>query len=502
MEGRTIRLYLLIGCILFALAVAAGAVVGAQQPSNRSILLVSLSSLLIFPVLIRILQRRFDIFEPLPLACGALLVMFVGRPVADLLYDQTVHKGYDIMATFDQALFVAFLGCLAFLIGYAVPFGKTVGRKLPSLGSSWNSDLVIPYAIFLFVLGIGLYSMFILKSGGLDTLTGLLDGQRVGQDNLFRGSTGYLYQAILFTIPAALLLIGTASLRGWKGLYVAAAAMLLPLVLLGAARGSRFNLLLLVSSSVIFIFLAKGKRPGRLSTMVSTYLGLTVLVGFLGDSRNAAGRDDSRMTILWEAVKHPQFAIERLLNGGDAEMFDTLANMLTVIPNDFPYQHGAVLTDLAIRVIPRPLWPDKPMEANDQFVAYMWSEQYQVARAGSASSFIGHLYQDSGLWTVFLGMFALGAILKATWVWREKWSGHLSVQLVYATVLPITLVLLRGTLTFAAVNAAFIIMPLALGLWVARKSGLVPSSRPVAIPRQSRVMFAEPKREGLPHVRN
>lgn len=502
MEGRTIRLYLLVGSVVFALAVAAGAVVGTQQPSNRSILLVSLSSLLIFPVLIRILQRRFDIFEPLPLACGALLVMFVGRPVADLLYDQTVHKGYDIMATFDQALFVAFLGCLAFLAGYAVPIGNRLGQRLPSLGSTWHSDLMVAYALVLFVLGMGLYALFILQSGGAATLIGLLDGRQSGQDTLYRQSTGYLYQAILFSIPAALLLIGTALLERWKSLYFIAAAMLAPLFLLGAARGSRFNLLLLISSVAIFVFLATGKRPSRLATGVTIYLGLTVILGFLGDSRNAPDRDLSRLAIFWQSIRDPVAAVGRLVDGGDAEMFDTLANMLTVIPDDFPYQHGAVLTDLAIRIIPRPLWPDKPMESNDQFVAYMWSEQYQVARAGSASSFIGHLYQDSGLWTVFLGMFALGALLKATWVWREKWSRDLGVQLVYASVLPITLVLLRGTLTFAVAKAVFIILPLAFGLLVARKSGLVPSSRPSANPRQSRMMFPAPNRLGPPHGRN
>jgi hypothetical protein len=149
-----------------------------------------------------------------------------------------------------------------------------------------------------------------------------------------------------------------------------------------------------------------------------------------------------------------------ILTGPDAEMFDSLANELIVVPDQLPFQHLATVTDIFVRAVPRPLWPDKPLEANDAVVATLWPMHYSQSRAGPAFSLIGPFYADSGMPTVMFGMFVVGIVFAMLWRWFQRYSNVVTAQLVYSMALPFVLILMRGTIPDTLARALFFVVPL------------------------------------------
>src|SRR5258707_6701263 len=76
-------------------------------PTVRGALLVAVSAVLILPLALLNLRGELDLFEPLVTANVAMAVMFVGRPLRDLITRQTVHLDYDVLPTVNVALLVA-----------------------------------------------------------------------------------------------------------------------------------------------------------------------------------------------------------------------------------------------------------------------------------------------------------------------------------------------------------------------------------------------------------
>jgi hypothetical protein len=194
-------------------------------------------------------------------------------------------------------------------------------------------------------------------------------------------------------------------------------------------------------------------------------------------------RTESRLTMLTDSVTHPAEQVEILLLGNDTEMFDALAVAVAVVPDELPYQHGAVVNDLIVRAVPRTAWPDKPLESNDRFVDHLFPESYQVSRAAPASSIVGSFFLDSGISTVVVGMFVLGVALKASWTWFGRRRHELGARLIFALFLPLVIVLLRGGLPHTLAIAAFTILPLVVGLRLARREPAVSKRTASSIPK-------------------
>jgi hypothetical protein len=183
--------------------------------------------------------------------------------------------------------------------------------------------------------------------------------------------------------------------------------------------------------------------------------------------RNAGERGDA-----WEklgsALMSPVTQIGDMLTGMDAEMFDSLANELSVIPERLPFHYGATISDVIVRAVPRPLWPDKPLESNDAIVNALWPDHFSKSRAGPAFSLIGVFYADSGLVSVTLGMFIVGIAAGALWAWHLRHRQLVLARLVYSMTLPFVVIFMRGTIPDMLGRALFLVVPLALLFFLTR----------------------------------
>ena len=105
----------------------------------RICLLSAMGGVLVAPIGLRLLRRRFDPFEPIVLFGIAYGVMFVVRPAAMIASHHLAYDGprtsTDVSATFTKMLVLALLGGVAFVAAYEAPLG---GR----LASGWRGSAI------------------------------------------------------------------------------------------------------------------------------------------------------------------------------------------------------------------------------------------------------------------------------------------------------------------------------------------------------------------------
>jgi hypothetical protein len=447
--------------ILLALASAslAGILMTLARPDLRAVTIVIIALSLVVPIVIKVARRKLDLFEPLLSVNVALAAMFVIRPAGDLLLSKTDHIGYDIMPTFDPALVLALLGVIGFQVGYASAIGRRLTRLLPVPVVEVRVFRGVTFAIVAAVTGVALYGLFIAQSGGLSTFSSFFSGTDPSQDLTYVSSTGYFYRALLLTVSASMLLLGIALHENRRGLALLALAVVLPQFLLSFATGARATLLIVLGGAGILWFLAHDRRP-RLWGVLAVIVLLTLGIGFLREFRasDAAIRADALSGLL-NVASSPVDQLNLTFNGADNEMFDSLTAELLVVPSHVPFAPGSTLIDVAIRAVPRPLWPAKPLERNDAIVQTLWPAHYAVQRASPAFSIIGPLYADSGQFGVFLGMFLFGICANAIWTYVQANRKRITAQVVYATALPLMVIFVRGSLPDTLSYVLFLTIP-------------------------------------------
>ena len=87
--------------------VAAGALAWWGRDHEEAGLIAAMAIIAVLPIVVRVAQRRWDPFEPINVGVVAILVMFVGRPIAEVVWNVNTYPGYEIRAGFDQAMLIA-----------------------------------------------------------------------------------------------------------------------------------------------------------------------------------------------------------------------------------------------------------------------------------------------------------------------------------------------------------------------------------------------------------
>jgi hypothetical protein len=431
----------------------------------HTVLLTLMTLALIIPMGLRHISGRLDLFEPIILANIALGIMFLGRPLTDLLTGNMFHLGYNVAATFNEALLVALLGITCFQLGYFSPFGYIGARALPSPPVLRPRSASVAAWVY-FIIGGLLFLVFLKQSGSLGLLFVLMEGRQPSNNELFLGSTGYFYNGILMWGASALIFFAIAIVSKKRINWLWFALLTTCLLIFYGARGSRSMMLPFILAIPLFWYLWRARRP-RLRTLLLAGLVGLLLIGWLREVRTVGNNRDF-VGSFEQVLTSPVTTILNIVGGADNDMFDSLANALLVVPEQVPFQHGATITDLLIRGVPRPLWPHKPLESNDAMVNALWPEHYAKSRASPAFSIIGPFYADSGLFTVALGMFLIGFILSMFWRWFQRHHSKPVAQLIYAMGLPFVIILMRGTIPGTLTRMLFLFVPLILLIWVTR----------------------------------
>lgn len=411
----------------------------------------------LIPLFLRAASNSLDLFEPIVPASVSLLTMFVARPIADQITQNHVALGYDISGTFDEALVVAFLGCLSITVGYLWGLGPLLKRIMPTFRDQMSPGGATTFAAICTVVGLGLFAVFLASNGGLSFLRVLLSGRSEQVSQAFRHTTGILYCAIYLLLPASFVLL-MAWLK-FRRKYLLTSGVVLGLLTLGysAALGNRSDMLPTAVGAAAIFYLSRGTRP-KLKNCVALCLLFLILSSALREFRDADSAASGK-----SFMDNPLESVMKTFTKNDDEMFDTIANILTVVPQQLPYQPLGLVTDLSSRVLPRSLYPDKPLEVTDQFIVKLWPWHYRLSRASAASSVFGEFYLYAGLAGVVLGNFLIGSLFSGVWRWYRANRTNSNVILLYAFVPALVVVLLRGTIPDTLTRMVYYFFPLLLG---------------------------------------
>jgi hypothetical protein len=437
--------------------------------SADSVLIAGVGIVLLLPLGWRVVAGRFDPFEPIVIFGLAWGVMFVVRPVAILIRDDTDFYGVDISPTLGRALLLALIGAIAFVVGYELSFGGQLARRLPAPRDAFSPFAAVVGACVVGAVGVLALAAVLLSAGGLQAVETFFGGRSDALNELIDNSTTYLWWASLLVVPAALASFAVAAVDR-RPTTIAAAALLVVLALVRTVPvGNRVFLLVLVGGMIVFMYLRRGKRPGPVALLIAPALALFLSAAVL-DFRYAETRG-SFSSVVDTLVHTPSRAISPLIKGPDAEMAPALAGALQAVPDRLPYRFGgATIGDLVRRPIPRQLWKDKPETPGHELVALVWPEARERGRFDPTLTPLLYFYWDFGLLGVFVGMGLYGVVARASYEYLRAYARSVAPQVVFAAALwylvpavrqdPVSVVI-EGVILFVPLVAIFAVAAVA-----------------------------------------
>lgn len=420
------------------------------------------------PIAVRILQRRFDFFEPLTTIAICLVVMYVLRPAAFLSQGKDqVFKGYLLGPHVTEALTVILCGVVALQLGYAMPWPRRVAARLPRARDSWNAQTTIAFALALSIGATLLFSVFLIQAGGLHVLMSFLAGRSSSQLGYFDDSSAYFWAAPTLFWPASLLVFALGVAQRRRDFVILAVALMAPLAIFAGGQGNRLVLLPLLLAPPIYWMLARGRRPRLPVLLVGGYLFFTIGIAYFRETR-VTSDNVSRIAQIEQSLRDPGYEYRELVfHGVDNDMFDSLAAELAVIPEllepaplDFIYRTVA-------KPIPRMLWPGKPLQPEQQLTEIMYPNE--ITRASSSSGLVGNLYHFGGLAGVIGGMFLIGGLFRVPWEYFRRFRSSGTAQIFITSFLMFIPILLRGAIGETLALALFGLGPLVLAARLCQK---------------------------------
>src|SRR5579884_147083 len=235
-----------VSIIVIFLAGIVLAAIAASESIFRAVFISSIAILILGPIAYRVAKKRLSLFEPIVPSALAMLVMYVGRPIADQFLDSYLHLGYDISATFDWTLVTVFTGVAAFMTGYHSGYGSRLQKLYLRPPVVFPPRKLVFGAVLMAILGSTLFGTFIVTNGGLRAMIIVLSGRSFEHSSMLRQSSAYLYFGIFLLLPATLIFFGlwekTRDIR-----YLVLTTMTgVPLFLYEASMGDRSEMLPLV----------------------------------------------------------------------------------------------------------------------------------------------------------------------------------------------------------------------------------------------------------------
>jgi hypothetical protein len=424
-------------------------------------LLSAMGGVLVAPIGLRLLRRRFDPFEPIVLFSVAYGVMFVVRPAAMIATHHLAYDGprtsTDVSATFTKMLVLALLGAVAFVAAYEAPLGGRLASGWRGLGDL-GAPRVVVGALAIGLLGVGSFVAFLVSSSGLSGLSLIFRGRTAELSRDVAGTTFYLWYSFFLLVPATLLLVAVGLERRRKVLLIVGLAFGALFLLRTVPLGSRIAILPLLGGGLVFAYLRRDRRP---RVVVLVVFALIALVGsaFLSDLRGRGARGESVAQTIVRSTR-PHRIVEPLTSGPDTEMAPVLAAALTQIPKKLHYTYGrTIFGDLVSRPIPRALWSDKPEIPRDKLIATLWPIESKKGGINPEFSVLLYFFWDFGIPGVVAGVLLFGLGARALFEYFRAYRKSAAVQVLYSLALWFIVIGLRNSPVDTLVQAVFVVLP-------------------------------------------
>lgn len=446
---------------VFGTAILLGFAITSLKISIEALLVLATALVVAAPVVRRFVEGTFDLFEPMTAFFLVYMVIFVIRPAYmfanDADYFQIANEVAYIGDSMVKMQVGALLGAVGFVFAYEFGPGVALGSVISSRRSVGARRIALG-GLALLVLGfLGTLMYVSAVPGGFQTI---LAGRTASLNQSVSATSGYLFFAPTLLVPASLLLM-VAWLKSKRlshlVLALVAAAML---VAVRGPVGGRITLLPLFGGAIVFLYLWRGSRP-KLSTIAIFLVVGMFLWTLIGEVRNQDTRTaEGTRGVASRLIDSPSDLLEPITKGQDAAMAPGLAAGMTVIPSQIPYFRGTgILGDVAVRGIPRSVWPNKPLPPREQLINVLWGGGYAKNIANPEPSVLFSWYAELGLIGIVLGMALFGTLFRAAWQYLNRYRSNVLVVLTYSIFLASVPIILREGVTDSVVKVGFTVFP-------------------------------------------
>lgn len=455
----------------------------------RTALIVAMATVTVLPVLVRLIWGRFDALEYIFVFAVGIGVIFLGRPITELTDNIQTYAGYFTRSGFNGAMMIGIVGTASLYLGYFLPIGRKWGEAAQTPSSRWDADLSVRVAIRLVVLGTVLYLLYAATGGGGITNSLKFFIGRGSTNTSLQGSSGWLYLGPYLTLPASALLMSAWQRQRTRRNLVLLVITVMIGLLITVPRGDRTYVLALVMPLLVLPSLYRRRRPRLLTILVTTLVGI-VAINFLLVYRNLNTRSNAN-SALSSAITDPLSPIHSLLAGPDVSFFSVLELQDEVQPREVHFHPGATPLSILAGPIPMSLWHNKPQAAAVPVAFYLFYTQSLISRASNDPAMFGDFYADYGFPTLILYSILLGIGLRALYVYLRRHEHLPGAQLVFASSLPLMIILLRGAITDTLARSVVLLFPLIIAWYVCSRT---PGQRAWR-PRRGSLVYRRPSPE-------
>lgn len=392
-------------------------------------LMVPFAAILLIPIIIALINKRFDPFEPIYLWIIIYAFLYLAKPFVQLLTGEPFKYGAEFL---NEALLLAMLGLVVFYLGYYGSFGRKIAARLPAIKREISSKkLGIAAWVFIIIGFLGL-NHYINISGGWQVFWSKphgLAGQAIK-------STAYIYQLpelmvigfiLIYEIFIHKIIINKTAVK-IKNILTLIAAAIGGVGIYTIIWGSRTFYSWIIIAMVVLYFLKRENRP-KIKTVVIALLALFLLLCFVPIYRQYMhlGSDFSQIT---QNLK-PSKIFRTAFSTGDE--FNSYLAEVALVPNSVPYDYFNLYYRTLLHPIPRLIWPDKPVFLNSQWDEFLSKSGMNW---GSAESMLGDFYAQLGILGIIIGTFFSGIFWRTIYEYLKKRIKNRSVILIYAIILP------------------------------------------------------------------
>ncbi|MBD1541858.1 oligosaccharide repeat unit polymerase [Arthrobacter sp. IA7] len=415
-------------------------------------LLAALAAVAFGLLLVRLSRGPVGPLSSIALITYCQILIFVARPAFAIVYQDSRNiftlNPYDDFVL--HAQIYAGLGYIALCVGYAIKSkpvrgGDATSKPIRAFTDETWSRLVVPIYVVVAV-GYGLYTLYVLQVGWSAYWAATLSGRSPELRSALNSNSGYLYSGLQFATGALMLVVYQAALKGQKVKALVLVAMLVLSVFPQIASGSRS---VFIPVGVGLLFILHSVKPSVMKmSRVALWGPVAFVLGFVAPRiwRDNLATGGSIVDSLRVAVE-PENLFDNFFGGLDTAMIDSYALQIAAQQQgEISYQLGSTYLGLFSSVIPRALWPGKPVSVDELLNAVLFP-----ATDAKNIGFAFGVYSEPTLNFGLLGVIfipllvglALGALTN-----RVKASNYIVPSFVLLMVTSYVFPIMRGSISF------------------------------------------------------
>jgi hypothetical protein len=314
-----------------------------------------------------------------------------------------------------QAMLMALLAVGCQRIGMKTPVGTAFTQRLPDIDQRASSSWAYIRGVLVITTLIGLYgpSIYLLGGNGRNIMIILTTTIPTAAFLLllrrcWTGNASPVDKPLLFVVAAARVVGFLAS--GWMGPTVGLGLTVVGLFVL-IHRRIPWTPILLTLAAILFLQVGKAAfRDLYWGANAQASAGILERAGFWLNT--SASKWSDALFNLGAETTSTQLASRTMER---ASLLGQVAHVLELTPSQVPFQNGQTYSYLAITLIPRFIWPEKPSvsEANRFYqIAYGLTPEKDLDKTSIAVGSMAEGYINFGWLGVIFVMLGIGAILR------------------------------------------------------------------------------------------